>query len=232
MFSFKALKAFLFPSMISSFENRNFRRLSKTVAATSADFVHPSLQSHRRYCIMQDCQFGESCTDYKCKFSHPPSWWVCDYGPLCFVAGCLGVHPPPCKQLPCQNIRHCNLMHLKACEHGAACLSPNCGDLHPPPCENPSCNGLGCVFTHPHNPKYQHIISLNRSGQGNQQQQQQQGGGQQKGQTPKKQAQGGNQWVSPNGAAPSNFNPPPQNFNVPCRFAPNCTKYPNCPYLH
>lgn len=182
---------------------------------------------------MEPCPYGEGCIDYKCKYQHPPSWWVCDYGPLCFIAGCPGVHPEQCKQTPCTRILHCNFSHVKACEYGANCLNPNCTDLHPPPCENLTCNGADCIFMHPTNEKYKHISSLSQRNQGQNQ------GKQNRNQNPNP-----NQGQFSPQAAPSNNgswsrNPPnnvPTNTmaksNIPCRFGAKCTKYPNCEFLH
>ena len=184
---------------------------------------------------MQECTYGEACTDYRCRFQHPPGWWVCDYGPLCFVAGCQGVHPPHCKQTPCNNIRHCNFVHLTACVHGAGCSNPTCNDLHPPPCENPSCNGSNCSFMHPSNPKYAHITSLTFRTGGD-------GGGQFGGkrgrqlQTPSPgfvQAAPSSQGYANYGNQPTpTSSGPTDKSNIQCRFGANCTRRPNCPFRH
>lgn len=188
-------------------------------------------QSNLQPRMAQECVYGEGCLDVKCPYLHPPSRWVCDYGNFCFLANCPGVHPAQCPMNPCPNIRHCNLVHIRACEFGATCQNASCTYLHPPPCENPTCNGTNCIFIHPHQPKYATIASFSRN-QGQQQQGQQ---GQSKKQNQPKQGNWGSPqgYAQPQNAPQSNFNQPSGGpSTIPCRYGNNCTKRPNCPFQH
>lgn len=188
--------------------------------------------------MAQPCPEAELCPNFNCHNLHPPSWWKCDYGPLCFVPGCEGVHPEKCKQNPCRNIKNCNYSHIDACQYGATCGNPNCHNLHPPPCADPNCNGANCIFLHRNQPKYESVSSLTFQQRGTQ--------NKNTGNAGINQNRGGfnaNAAPSPGWAAsapmPSNqatsSSAPNQNFKkpiseVPCRYNP-CTK-PNCPFLH
>ena len=191
--------------------------------------------------MVQPCPDGELCNNYNCHHSHPIQWWKCDYGPLCFVSGCPGVHPDMCKQSPCRNIKNCNFRHVEACQYGSTCNNRDCHNLHPPPCANANCNGADCPFTHPNQPKFEFIVSLSNRPQSNQNKPAGNFGG-----SPNPRNQGfANAGAAPSaGWAPGPGNTQNQPYNpspaktftspkseVACRYGANCTK-PSCPFKH
>lgn len=191
--------------------------------------------------MAQPCADGDLCRNFNCRDAHPPSWWKCDYASLCFVAGCEGIHPELCKQTPCRNIKNCNLMHTQACQYGSTCNNSACQNLHPPPCANPNCNGAGCLFTHPFQPKYDSVITFSHQPKGNQIKHTGNATG-----VSNRNAGG----FSNAGAAPSagwdtgsgntrnqNFNSPPPAARPPkseqmCRYGERCTRGADCEFKH